>query len=502
MLFIFYNNRLNASSSCSESCKDLLALYNEFFPNFLNIDFFKNTNNITVRDVTSIPIIYVNSFLDKNKKDKISINFFYSGILSGVNFTKNSKSLNSVLNFGNFIKKNKPLFEFISKIDSLSIINFQLLENIADYFKIQQHRVGATIDGFFNFKNIDFFFQVPFIYQINNVYIEPSKKELIENEFDSISNGSKNDSSDKFTENFVKKNFTPDFIGFDRPLIGVQKNIIDNLDIEFFTKLPFGFQFKEGLIGGNFKNVHKETVDFKFSEEVNLMLKLLGESCADSELANNTFLDLLGASLRKISDAVFYIPFSEKPLSLGTGLTFNLELKNEVNLILNSRISYNFDFQKYRYGFSKSDEKFFSSLDYSTEDEIKACSILDQLDNEFIKRVLLVPFKAYINRPFEFQNSIFLVSNTDSFNFKIGTDLWYKSAEKLYFKNENLPDLNNIYYTESSSAIQNSFIIGLTKNKNLKNDKMVNFSLDCSLPIYSYGIGKELTASIKLEIIF
>ncbi len=504
---MLFNFSLLFSSLFSVANLNLLSLLTNKTPlnfqDWLQSNFYKNIRNVYVKDIFSFPILDLSNKNFSDNKFILDLNIFYSTIPNGTFFTNTSTQITNCISAGDLLQNNSDIFDISTNFPELSTTNFPIIGSLFSNFYIQQHRIGGILSAEINLKKISIFFKLPIEYQINFPFVDNETQNKIASELPGLSEENDGEELD-ITKYFLKEHCVTDFIGLDRPKFEFKiKNIIDNFDSEIFFLLPTGIEFKDGIIGGDFKNTQKP--NFKLSDYIYTELE-----STDSKIKNlyqEAFFNLFANVLDGLTCSLYRKTFSEKPLCSGINfiLHFPIYNKEKDEILYNLKAQIQNSYEKKFYGYIKTDSSYFN-LNYLTTDENIAGNILNFLNDQFLKRILLRQFNAIISASFELENNIMINLNTNKINSFAGINFWYKTAENITINSLNndfydLSSKENFIISKQNNATTLSTFCGFSYDNFLK-ECPLSISLSVQTPIYSFNIGKELTLSASAKIEF
>jgi hypothetical protein len=494
-------------SSFISSKLDILSLLTNKTPlnfqDWLQYNLFKNIRSIYIKDTFSFPILDISKLNSKENKFDFEFNLFYSTIQNGTFLTNSSTIITNCFSAGDLIQNNNDIFDISTSFPELSTTNFPIIGSLFNNFYIKQHKIGGILNAEINFEKFYIFLKVPIEYQINFPFVDNETQDKIASELPGLSE-EKNGQELDITKYFLKEHCVTDFFGIDRPKIGFKiENIKNNIDTEIFFLIPIGIEFKDGIIGGKFQNTEKP--NFKLSNYIYTELESKDKNL--KEYYQEEFFNLFANILDNLTCSLYRKPFSEKPLASGINfiLHFPIFYKEKDEILYNIKAQIQNSYEKKLYGYIKTNSSAFK-LDYSTLDEKVADNIINFLNDQLLKRILLRQFNAQISPSLELENNISININTNKINSFFGINFWFKTAENVsvnFFNNDfcDLSSKENFFFTQQNNTATLSTFLGFSYDNLLKNTP-ISIQLSTQIPIYSFNIGKELTFSAKISIEF
>jgi hypothetical protein len=465
---------------------------------------YDNSNKASCRDLLTLPILLYNN-ITYPYKTNININFFYSGILTGVYFNECQKGINSIVDTGDLSKRVNDIFEKFFSSTPYAASNFPLIGDLFENVIINQQRLGFAIDGAWANDCFAIYAQVPFLYQINYISTDSQTQNRLSDELNAlIDSNPKMPNNPTAPQDFIKQHLVADFFGIDRSLVGlIIKNISNkpiNIELRFF--IPTGAEFKSGLIGGNYLNTPIEKTSFSLIPFVEDFFNPNNKKEYNPVSGKSSFENLFELMLDRITDAGFNMPFSNKPFAISPSFIADFDLGK--GFIVSYYGTYIYEFSKsiYKYGYYKVDLKEFD-LPYNTMNNKEAYETLLFFDEQFKERVLLKPFYAIVTPGWQVQSNIAIITKCKDVSTRLGVDFWYQSSESIKISEENNKNLNikKLYFTNKDSSTQIKIFGSIDLLRNYLEIPW-SFMFKAEIPVYTYSFGKEFGLSIVIETVF
>ena len=461
---------------------------------YLQIYIYENTNRATCRNPLTLPInLYNNS--SYSLQNNLSLNVFYIGLFDGIYFNDHKNNITSVIDVGSLTNETNDLFEKLFSLTQFASTNFPLIGDLFENIKVRQQRFGGVFQGGYNInENFMCYAQVPFMYQIQYIYADSQEQEKLTDELDVLSEHGTvvpiNNEED-YAETFIKNSMVVDYLGLDRACVGFLYKDFSCLPIslELRVFLPTGCEMKYGLIGSDYSNAYKENVSFNFPLFLRNIMSSYGSSCFSPSSGEDSFENIFYSMLRKITDATYNFPFSQKPLALSPSLLMAIDLGKGFSV--DTYLAYIYEIPKTfnRYGYSIVNNKLFN-LNYADMTEDEAYNTLLFFGEEFLNRMILKSFDATVYPGQTFQANMALVTMVSDISTRLGFDYWYKSPEKVIPNTCNYNIIDNIIFTQKNYSMQGKVFGNLEVMRDWCNVSWL-FGAKFEATIVSEGIGKE-----------
>lgn len=496
MLFLFtVINIFTAEVPCM-SYKDILNEIIQYadIEKYLQIYIYENTNRAICRNPLTLPInLYNNSAY--SMQNNLTLNVFYIGLFDGIYFNDHQNNITSVINVGNLTNEVNDLFEKLFSLTQFSSVNFPLIGDLFENIQIRQQRFGGIFQGGYNINNNFLcYLQVPLMYQIQYIYVNQQEQEKLTDELDVLSEHGTvvpvYPQTD-YSETFIKNSMVVDYFGIDRSCIGLLYKDFFCLPIslELRVFLPTGCEMKYGLIGSNYSNTYKDNVSFNLPLFLRNMMSSYGSNCFNPSSGEDNFENIFYNMLRKITDATYNFPFSQKPLALSPSFLMSIDLGR--GFFVDTYLTYIYEIPKTlnRYGYSVVNSKLFN-LDYENMNETESYNTLLFFGEEFLERIILKSFDATVYSGQIFQANMALVTMVSDISTRLGFDFWYQAPEKVIPNTCNYNIMNNIIFTQKDYSMQGKVFGNLEIMKDWCNISWL-FGAKFEATIVSEGIGKE-----------
>ncbi|RTL07171.1 hypothetical protein EKK58_03270 [Candidatus Dependentiae bacterium] len=391
-------------------------------------------------------------------------------------------------------------------VDILKNINDSLyfdLDKIFGALKygfVEQRRAGVLFSGASSFGESSISLSVPFYYVERNYQLTAADKKALEEEFGV--------STQKEQDRFKKNHLISDKIGIGDLRININLPLSetwkDHLELVFLVTMPIGGAFVKGIAGSAF--VGSPTVPVL---DANILFDLLVSGKQEEVFQTVSALgldalDSLSATLLEQSLT------NERHFSLGFGFVNKLKIKDFFKHRFLKRWYWNYSLtceyvipsKHHRSFISKIDKKVIDSLDLANSQN--AANTLQTFTQEALDRFFLRSFRAKIHPGVVVRSySTFIYNAYKKWHFWIGSDLWFKSAEKVVFLDASAA----VQASLDRPKVKNSYGLALSTLVGLsyKQQKEAH-TLEMGLTIFSTycarGVGKEMGIALKLAAYF
>lgn len=440
-----------------------------------------------VRDILTTP---TGLFYNKNDflSPQIDINFFFTQIPGGIAFP--SKELQHVFNMST-IDNIFKLSSILLNGKQYSSIDFPFIINTFGYITVNDVRLGSIIQGSYELqKNILLYGQIPWTYNAYYLSLPSETQSTISTEISQLQLNKHQNKKNESGRDIIIEHTVADFFGLERSILGLlYKSEQEQVNIEARLLLPPAI-IKQGIIGGNFKNIPELKPEFSFKK---FIVNILEPSTTGYE----TNIDrLFTNTIDQIVSTIYGNSFGQNGYGLSPSIHLRFPIKHALSLNLYGTYIYNFETKRILYGYKNTLTKF-PKIDENTT-ETEACKILSLFDKELINKISLYPVDVYFSQGNETQGTISIQSTNINEKICLGIDMWHKFSTQItgqsYRKNIIIPQ-------RQFDATQINLFVDVELFRKIK-ESDITFQFLFQSTLYATGIGKEYGGKIQLTYTF
>lgn len=391
-------------------------------------------------------------------------------------------------------------------VDALKNLNDALYFDLKKIFGalkygfVEQRRAGILFSCEGSFGESSISGSIPLYYIERNYQLTTKDKKALEEEFGV--------STQKEQDQFKKDHLISDKIGVGDLRIKIHLPVSetwkDHFEMVFLVTMPLGGAFVKGIAGSAFTGA--ATVP---QLDVNGLFDMIISGKEKEAFQTVSTLGL--EALDRLSANLLEQPLTnERHFSLGFGLVNKLKLKDFFNHTFLKRWHWNYNLTCEYAIPSKHHRSFISKIDTGLIDELDLTNPKDPTNTlqiftqEALDRFFLRTFKAKIHPGVVVRSySTFIYKADKKWHFWLGSDLWFKSAEKVVFLDastatQQLLDRKKV---KNSYGLVLSTLLGISYKHQTE-----TVTLDMGLNLYSTyctrGIGQEMGVSLRFVTYF
>jgi len=366
---------------------------------------------------------------------------------------------------------------------------------------IQDRRFGFLLQAHKKYRNINFFFKLPFFYQESNYFFEEKEREAMEEKLGVL--------DEEEETRLSEAHLISDRLGFGDLRFVADYPLTDNG--RFMTRLglqltvPLNWSLAKGLKGSHFK-----PITTKPELDITEILSLV----TDNTTKPDAFIIMRDLAYKAIDHAsanlIDYSQGNDRHLGIGAQMNtmwpLNLFIKRPWtdDIFIKGRIylEYLFPARENRYFAGCLDDRLFDMRDF--RDSSKAIENMAFLEDQFINKLFPSVYEATIYPGIVFRWTSKATYETDRWGLHLGTDMWVRTEETI--ENICLDDANKIDRLKIQLARKlmayQSKVLGSLFFKSHRDNKDWIFSLDADATWWTSGIGYDWTISLNMEVNF
>ncbi|MCF7900186.1 hypothetical protein K9K77_01620 [Candidatus Babeliales bacterium] len=441
--------------------------------------FYKYTHPLRKKSVLDFP-----SFTHKHEKWKFS--FFYNQITKGY-YRESNSGMGSYLNI-----EQKGILEVL---DELEFQNEKLphVLGLLDAIKTQERRIGMIVQRKGHLKNMQWTFQIPFLYQAYNFYLSSIERQAIMQESlfthreassqVAIQPASQPAGESSGPVDFFKRHLLSDKIGFS----DARLSFSFSKSWEFFITIPCAYALKKGIIGSYFDQNKKGTPFDLHADCVDLYVE--GNY---AQLRQNAF-DYGLAALERASSVILENPLGNRGhVGLGIQNVYQKQLRDSAFLSCSGSIELVTPAKERRFIKTISDYALLDELTvsgHSTEPD--SLFKVQELNQALQENLFPENYDVTVFPGIRAQADLSLSYTKGLWTVCVGGDLWYHSKE--YFLNTSkdtaLASRLDVETARQGYAMQQNIYARIEKKRS--EESRWSYGFEGSTTLVSSGRGKD-----------
>ncbi|KIX85152.1 hypothetical protein KG892_04335 [Vermiphilus pyriformis] len=507
----FVNSTTWRAPSPQSKASIVLLLSNLGFINILQEPLYCRTNTLNQRTLLDLPL-----FMSEWRTEKcrtFGAYFFYNQT-SDMNFTSNSRNINSYLAVGqdSFINS---LEEFLINIQALpGFSQFDpnaalAILNLFENFTVQERRAGVMLYGRKRFNDWALNVMAPFYYQERNYFVNQDIQNDIQEIVNSFLPGSGTEEDSQAQEEFQEQFLIADRIGIGDTRIELDYPLYCSetwkVRIGGLATLPTNCTFEKGLLGNEFELLkNRPLLDIQgLSEAIT--------SPSTATQAREQGISYLLGALTQLSSILLNAPLGyHGHLGLGVLARSYSCLGNFINrpwaqnIKFKSRWSVEYLFPR-RYT-----RAFVSAIDYAEfarrdfNDPAQADSNYDFIVEQLTDRLYPQALSAVVWPGVVFRSTSRNMYERENWRFFLGTDLWIRTAEHLYDIKLDLQSTSKLLIKRAQRplAYASKLMAGIAYKSVRAYNREWIFSLNGDTTYSGSGIGNDFTLTFNIDVYF
>lgn len=460
--------------------------------NLLNLPIYQQTSSIRNRPILEYPFTLTYAF-DMRAYNDISLSFFLNK-WSHKNFTKSSQDLGSYFLLGN--PQRLAVLQMIDDMAGDQVVD-DLGKSLAlfDPAIIQENRIGGIVQAHVVHNRFFLCMQLPILYTERNLYITPSQKAAVE-----ASALGRMLRTDGVSENdFIYDHIVMDQFGCGdlkfKCMYEMHRSQAFDIDLGGFVILPTATAVKQGMIGVWFDpNNERAYLDLATIDPNDI-------TAENQEDVANFFL----SAVDKLSSNLLNCPLGNNGhVVIAPSVNFDWYFAQDWQFSndISAQIPLPAREQRF-YQRTQTMDQFLSDYNKAFDQGAENPIIFVNFINEELQNL----FFPYVFSTMVYPGTVFNITNQVLYNyhdwdFYIGANFWYQTAEKLQPFLNAYNNSQNYSYDYAGAAAASA---GQEKlfAKASWNGESTNYSWSLSLygdiTIWNSGIGNDFTLGINID---